>query len=59
MVTAGWTTVNGDVAVTRLTRRGAFDRRFSRGGTTDFDLGGDDRANAVALQRDGRDQRGR
>ena len=59
MVTAGWTTVNGDVAVTRLTRRGAFDRGFGRGGTTDLDLGGDDRANAVALQRDGRDQRGR
>ena len=53
IVTAGWTTVNGDVAVTRLTRRGAFDRRFGRGGTTDLDLGGDDRANAVALQRDG------
>jgi uncharacterized delta-60 repeat protein len=54
IVTAGWTTVNGDIAVTRLTRRGAFDRRFGRGGTSDLDLGGDDRANALAVQRDGR-----
>jgi uncharacterized delta-60 repeat protein len=54
IVTAGWTTVNGDIAVTRLTRRGAFDAVFGRGGTSDLDAGGDDRANAVAVQRDGR-----
>ena len=44
IVMAGWTTVNGDLFVTRLTRRGAFDPRFGRAGTTDLDLGGDDRA---------------
>jgi uncharacterized delta-60 repeat protein len=54
IVMAGWTTVNGDLFVTRLTRRGAFDTRFGRGGTTDLDLGGDDRANALALQPDGK-----
>lgn len=48
VVTAGWTTVNGDIAVTRLTSRGAPDGSFGRGGTADIDLGGDDRANAVA-----------
>ena len=54
IVMAGWTTVNSDLFVTRLTRRGAFDARFGRGGTTDLDLGGDDRANALALQPDGK-----
>jgi uncharacterized delta-60 repeat protein len=54
IVMAGWTTVNGDLFVTRLTRRGAFDPRFGRAGTTDLDLGGDDRANALALQPDGK-----
>jgi uncharacterized delta-60 repeat protein len=54
IVMAGWTTVNGDLFVTRLTRRGDFDPRFGRGGTTDLDLGRDDRANALALEPDGK-----
>ena len=54
VVVAGWTTVNADMAVTRLTRRGAFDAAFGEGGTSDVDVGGDDRANAVAVQPDGK-----
>src|SRR5262245_61543422 len=54
VVTAGWTTADGDIEVTRLTRRGALDRTFGRGGTSEIELGGDDRANAVAVQPDGR-----
>jgi uncharacterized delta-60 repeat protein len=54
IVTAGWTTADGDIEITRLTRRGSLDRAFGRGGTSEIELGGDDRANAIAVQPDGR-----
>ena len=54
IVTAGWTTADGDIEITRLTRRGARDRSFGHGGTSEVELGGDDRANAIAVQPDGR-----
>ncbi|HEX3831482.1 MAG TPA: delta-60 repeat domain-containing protein [Solirubrobacteraceae bacterium] len=43
----------GDFAVTRLTAAGALDTSFGTGGKAVVDFGGDDSANAVALQSDG------
>jgi len=43
-----------DFAVARYTRDGALDVSFGTGGTVVTDFGGDDRANSVAVQPDGR-----
>ena len=45
---------SGDFALARYTADGTLDTQFGHGGITITDFGGDDQANALALQRDGR-----
>jgi uncharacterized delta-60 repeat protein len=45
---------NGDFALARYSAEGALDTSFGIGGKITADFGGDDRASAIALQRDGK-----
>jgi uncharacterized delta-60 repeat protein len=45
---------DGDFGLVRYDPDGALDTQFGQGGTVTTDFGGNDRANALALQRDGR-----
>ena len=44
---------SGDFALARYNADGTLDTQFGNGGTITTDFGGDDKANALALQRDG------
>ncbi len=44
---------SGDFALARYNADGTLDPQFGNGGTITTDFGGDDKANALALQRDG------
>ena len=44
---------SGDFALARYNADGTLDTQFGNGGTMTTDFGGDDKANALALQRDG------
>jgi uncharacterized delta-60 repeat protein len=54
IVVAGSTTVNSNAAVYRLNADGTFDAGFDGDGAVGIDSGGNEQANAVALQADGK-----
>jgi uncharacterized delta-60 repeat protein len=57
IILAGWTDANGggtnNFAIARINPNGTFDKAFSSDGKAVYGFGGNDAANAVALQRDG------
>ena len=53
IVVAGWTSVDDDLAVYRLTADGKPDNSFDDDGARGIDAVGDERVYAVALQADG------
>ncbi len=56
IIAAGWKKLRGrfDIALVRYTTKGKLDAGFGSGGKVLTDLGGDDQADAVAVQRTGR-----
>ena len=54
LIVAGFTTVSNDAAVYRVTPDGSLDNSFDGDGARGIDSGGSERANAVAVQPDGK-----